>query len=717
MTRELKEEQIGDAAWILERFAYGNPTYERNAAKRTLGEAMRTWPGDAGTLWWKWFNEAATSLGLRSKAVNCSVEEANLLASDGAQMMICVTEPASSSQAEAGRQNPSWIALLGKSKKRFEIALSENRIENKTVSARTLRHYFEEAAVDGKLNCVIMQPHIEDFSAHRNEPTLSPLERLRRLMVPEWLDIWIVIVFAFVVGLLTLAAPIAVEALVNTVAFGRFLQPIVILAAILLTFLGFQAAIRAVQTYVVEIIQRRLFARVAADLAYRLPRTDTEATDNEYMPELVNRFFDIVTIQKVSAQLLLDGLGLILSTIVGMAVLGFYHPWLLGFDVLLLASIAFIILVLGQGAVASSIKESKSKYYMAAWLEDVARCSTAFRNDGGPQFAMEKADSLVYLYLAARKKHFRILMRQIVFALGLQALASTVLLGLGGWLVVSGELTLGQLVAAELIVTIIVGGFAKMGKHMESFYDLLASVDKLGTLIDIPGERQDGLLGTGNSAPAVLELNSVSYSWPGKPATLDAISATVDAGTSLAIVGPSASGKSTLIDLIFGLRTPTAGHLLLDGVDPRDLRPDVLRSRVALVRGIEPFHATIEENIHLHRDEISAANVRDAMEQTGLFDWIQNLADGAETVLSSAGAPLTENQCRLLGLARAIVGRPGLLLIDGVLDGLSDDEADRILDYLLDPARPWSLIVATGRETIARRFADRLDFNPSLIAS
>ncbi len=566
----------------------------------------------------------------------------------------------------------------------------------------------EEYAVAGVVRCVVVQAPTVKTSDDGDKIKLPPLARLQQLLRPEWSDIWVVMVFAFVVGLLMLATPIAVEALVNTVAFGRFLQPILVLSLILLMFLGFLAAVRGLQTYVVEIIQRRLFARVAADLAYRLPRAEAEATDGHYVPELVNRFFDIVTVQKVSAQLLLDSLALFLSTFIGMAVLGFYHPWLLGFDVLLLASIAFIIFVLGRGAVSSAVYESKNKYYMAAWFEDIARCPVTFRNDGGTEFALDRADHLIHDYLIARKQHFHILMRQIVFALALQAIASTILLGLGGWLVVSGELTLGQLVAAELIVTAIVGAFAKLGKHMESFYDLLAAVDKLGVLIDLPTERQDGILTASGQGPVQLELNSVAYSWPGQKAVFESVSTHASEGTSLAIVGPSGAGKSTLLDLMYGLRSPTAGYLTLDGCDPRDLRPDILRGRAALVRGTEIFHATIEENIHLHRESVSATDVREALRELGLSDTVLRLEDGLSTMLASGGAPLTENQCRLLGLARAVVGRPALLLVDGVLDALSDEELEPVLEFLTRPEQPWTLVIATGRQGIAERCATRV---------
>jgi putative ABC transport system ATP-binding protein len=698
MSGGTRETKITGGAWILEQFTLGNPVHERNAARRVLSEVMRAWPGNVDRLWWKWFNEAAISLGLRSKTIDCTVEEAVSLAQDGAQIVIYSEDP-----------EPEWLAVLGTANRKFQTVAASESVRRRMVSIRGLRRMLTRAAVDGRLRCAVVQPLNVGGLRNGGKTSLPPFERLRQLLQPEWSDIWIVFVFSLVAGILALATPIAVEALVNTVAFGRFVQPIVVLAFILFTFLGFRSALRGLQTYVVEIIQRRLFARVAADLAHRLPRTEIEATDECYMPELVNRFFDIVTVQKVSAQLLLDGILLIMGTTIGMAVLGFYHPWLLGFDLLLLSAIAIIIFVLGRGAVPTAIKESKNKYTMAAWLEDIARCPTTFRNDGGREFAMERADRLIHEYLYARKTHFRILMRQILFALGLQAVASTVLLGLGGWLVVSGELTLGQLVAAELIVTTIVGAFAKIGKHMESFYDLLAAVDKLGALIDLPTEREDGVLSIERDGPIEVELNAVTYSWPGKPTTLDGVSATIPAGASLAIVGSSGCGKSTLLDLIYGVRVPTAGHVTIDGFDPRDLRPDVLRKHVALVRGTEVFHATVEENVHLHREDITAANVRDILHGIGLLDAIPGLEAGSNTMLTSGGSPLTENQLRLLSIARAAVGGPGLLLIDGVLDGLSDDDLERTMEFLLRPDQPWTLIISTGRDAIASRCGNRFE--------
>ncbi len=258
---------------------------------------------------------------------------------------------------------------------------------------------------------------------------MSPWRRLLFILRPESADIGVVAVFSAVVGLLALASPIAVEALVNTVAFGRFLQPVVVLSLILLTFLAFAATLRVMQAYISEIIQRRIFVRVVSDLAYRLPRVQRSAFDSLHGPELMNRFFDVMTLQKTAAMLVLDGIAMALQTIIGMLVLAFYHPYLLGFDIFLLVCLAVIVFALGRGAVRTAIEESSAKYGVAAWLEELAGSTVAFRSNGGARRAWDVADGLATEYVRARRRHFRVLIRQGIFAVGLQAIGGALLLG------------------------------------------------------------------------------------------------------------------------------------------------------------------------------------------------------------------------------------------------------------------------------------------------
>ncbi len=660
----------------------------RTEGRRAFREAVAAFSESESGGWWRWTVESLASLGKKAKVIDGTAADALAMIDEGAALIL-----------HAPGDSDDWLAVVGRSGRRFTVIDDASKASSRPLNRVRLKSTLKRFANDaGQVRFVALEP---GFGRHPGQESVeghvTPFGRLRALLQPESSDIFTVCIYALIVGLLTLATPIAVEALVNTVAFGRFLQPVVVLALLLFMFLAFSAAIRAVQTIVVEIVQRRLFARVAGDLAYRLPRVQMKELDGAYAPELVNRFFDVVTVQKVSAQLLLEGIGLVLSAAVGMAVLAFYHPWLAGFDVALILMIIFVIVVLGRGAVQSSVKESKKKYAMASWLEDLARCPIAFRTDGGSEFALERADRFIHDYLSARRKHFRILMRQILFALGLQALASTALLGIGGWLVVSGELTLGQLVAAELIVAVIVGSVAKLGKHMESFYDLLAAVDKLGNLFDLEVERPDGVIAPTATGPARLELTGLTH----KPECLEKYDWQIAPGELIAVVGNAGAGKSILCDVIYGLRPPETGHLRVDENDPRDLRPDVLRRRVALARDIEYFDGTIAENVHLERPSVSAADVNSVLDRLGVLDELMLLPDGLGTPLPAGGGRLSSSQLRRLMLARSIVGRPGLLLIDGLLDGFSDLELQEVGTALAGLCDECTIVIATGQQRVA----------------
>ncbi|RIK68947.1 MAG: ABC transporter ATP-binding protein [Planctomycetota bacterium] len=531
----------------------------------------------------------------------------------------------------------------------------------------------------------------------------SPFGRLMALLRPEKSDIWSVVLYSIGVGALTLAVPVAVQLLVNTVAFGSLLQPLIVLTALLFFGLTISAALRAMQTYVLEIIQRRIFVRVVSRLAHRLPRVRVDVFDRTHGPELVNRFFDVLTVQKVGAQLLLDGLAILLQGTIGMLVLAFYHPILLAFDVVLLILLLIIIFVMGRRAIATSIDESYAKYQVAGWLEEMARHPLAFKLGGGPQYALERADLLAREYLTNRSRHFSILFRQTVGALALQAVASTALLGIGGWLVIEGRMTLGQLVAAELIVTLVVASFAKLGKHLESFYDLMAAVEKLGQLLDLPAERQGGDARTRAKGPARLLVDSLTFAYEGSPPAIRDFTLRIEPGERVGIVGPNGSGKSTLVELLFAMRTPTGGRIELDGVDLRDLRLDELRRTVAIVQGFEMFEGTILDNVRLGRDEITHERIREALAAVDLLDEVLRMPDALNTVLTTGGAPLSSGQARRLQIARAIVGEPALLVIDESLEDIEVRPRRKVLETLLDRSAPWTLLVAShGDDVLAR---------------
>jgi ABC-type bacteriocin/lantibiotic exporter with double-glycine peptidase domain len=531
----------------------------------------------------------------------------------------------------------------------------------------------------------------------------TPAARLRALLRAERSDVWVVAAYSVTIGVLSLAVPVAVQSLVNTVAFGSLVQPVVVLTLLVLAGLGFANALRALQARVVELIQERLFVRVAADLAYRLPRVRAEAFAGHYGPELVNRFFDVLTVQKGASTLLLDGLALVLQTAVGMLLLAFYHPLLLGFDVVLLGSVAFLVFVLGRGATVTTVEESKAKYAVAAWLEELARHQATFKAPGGAALALGRTDELCRRYLGARRRHFRVLFRQVVGSLALHAVASAALLGIGGWLVVARQLTLGQLVASELIVSAVVAGVSKFGKQFETYYDLVAAVDKLGHLVDLPLERAGGDAPPAGEGATAVELAGVTFAPKGGGGALRGVDLALGPGERLALVGPNGGGKSALLELLYGLHAPASGAVRVGGVPAGELSLEGLRRRVALARGPEVFEATVAENVAAGREEVGPDEVRRALEAMGLRDEVARLPEGMYARLATGGAPLSPGLAARLVLARAVAGRPRLLLVDGLLDKLDARSRAAALEALCAPGAPWALVVSTQRDDVAAR--------------
>jgi len=532
---------------------------------------------------------------------------------------------------------------------------------------------------------------------------LSPARRLVGLLRPEFRDLWLVLLFAVGVGVFTLATPIVAMAVVNTAALGTLVQQIIVLCVALFVALGLAGLLQFLQTVVVEFIQRRVFVRVAADLAYRLPRVDLRAFDRQHGPELVNRFFDVLTVQKAGATLLLDGVTIVLQVLIGLLLLGYYHAYLLGFDLVLIASLAVLVLVFGRGAVRTAIRESIAKFAVAGWMEEVARHPVAFKLAGGPELARERTDLLNREYLLARAAHFRILMRQLGFALFLQAAANVALLGLGGYLVIEGQLTLGELVAAEIVVTLVVATFAKLGKQLEAYYDLLAAVDKLGHLIDLPLERLGGVPHHGRTKGAAVTVSDLAFAYDGaRRDVLSHLSFRLEPGERVALVGPNGAGKSTLIDILFGLRSPTGGWVEVDGADLRELRLETLREHVAIVKGVALFEGSVLENVRMGREDVTVLAVREALGKVGLLRTVMDLPDGLNTRLWISGSPLSLGQANRLMLARAVVGQPRLLILDEALDNMGSDLRETVLPAVLGPDARWTLLVVTHSDEVAR---------------
>jgi putative ABC transport system ATP-binding protein len=660
-----------------------------------------------------WLASAAEAQGLRTQRIDGPLDAAIV------QLEMGQVVAAELTHASGIRH---WVALLshGGGTLRFArygegLAEHDAELDQRAFEAEYPRGASAWVALDLAMpNSGAAASRQEGAADHGPTHGPGPWARLRALLRPDRGEILSVAAFAVAIGVLQLATPIAVQALVNFVAMGGAIPPVIVVAGMLLLGLLLAGVLSAMQVWIVEVLQRRLFVRMVADLAARLPRVRDD--DPHYGPELVNRFLEVATLQKLGATILLEGVALILSLFVGLTLLAFYHPWLLAFDVALVLCVMAIIFLPMRAAVRTAIDESKVKYETVAWLEEIARNPRTFKSAGAQQWIYERTDRLASDYVVKRKAHFRAIFGQTLGVLTLRALASTVLLVIGGLLVIRGELSLGQLVAAEIVVSLVVDATAKIDKNLEKFYAVMASTDKIGHLLDLPLEERSG---EHHEAPegargATLQIQGVATERAGR-ALFSGLDVQLPAGASLCIRGPAGAGKSTLVQMLWGLRRPSTGAIRIDGRDVREISTDTLRAAVSIATGDEFLSAAVRDNVRLGRSSVRDDDVRAALNSVGLFEEVAALPDGLETELDGEGHPLSESQSRRLLLARAIVSRPRLLVIDGLVDLLPRDARRKVTENLLDPQRGWTLVLVSDDPELAASCSHVLELPTGLL--
>ncbi|MDA7896159.1 ATP-binding cassette domain-containing protein [bacterium] len=535
---------------------------------------------------------------------------------------------------------------------------------------------------------------------HGHHSHLPPLKRFLRILKPERKDIITLLIFSVFSGVLYLSLPLAVDTIVTNLAFGAqsdpYIQALIVVAKILAACLILQALVLAFQYYVAEVIQRRIFVRTASELAFRLPRVRAESLDGIHGPELVNRFLDVVTVQKNTTYFLLEGVNLVAASLIGMILLAFYHPLLLLLVTILVVLIILVTWILGRGAVDTAIEESIPKYDLVAWFQEIAAYPFMFKGSGGYDMAYHRTNLLATKFVNARKKHFGKVFRQISGLLILSIIASVAVLILGTWLVLSQQITLGQLVASELIMSSIVYSLLKLGKKLEAWYDTMASTDKLGHIFDLETESTVGECPVIDYTRGIsIKARDLAFGYKRGKLLFQELNFEIAPGEKVAIYGPQGSGVSSILNLFFAVRQPNDGSISFDGLDGRSWDLETLRESVQLLRRDEFIEGSIVENLRLGRTEISMDEIRDALEKVGILDRVLSRPEGFDLQIQVGGSPLSYTQRISLLFARALVQRPRLLLIDELFDGLDTPIYEHLTKVIFESDLNCTIVVAT----------------------
>lgn len=525
----------------------------------------------------------------------------------------------------------------------------------------------------------------------------TPVERLGELLLLEKGNIGLVYAYATLVGLFSLTLPLGVQAIIGLVSGGLFLQPVVILIAGVVLGTVITGVLQVLQLAAVERIQQRLFARIALEFSLRVPRVCVEQSLTGDLPERMNRFFEVITIQKSLGKLLTGTTTALLQVAFGLLLLTFYHPYFTLFGILLVSALALLIRLTGPRGLETSLMESKFKYRAVHWLEEVARAVSTFKSAGRATPSLMRMDEHVSGYLRYRQRHFKVLVFQAMAAVGFKTIVTGALLILGSVLVIQRQITLGQFVAAELVIVTVLAGIEKLVGSLAEVYDVLTAVYKLGGVTDLKLESVGGLAIPEGTDGLPVRLDGVSYTYPtGGRAALDNLQVDIRPGERLAITGSDGSGASTLLAVLAGMLPGYSGTLTVGGITMRDLDPSALRDRIGMHIGAnEIFEGTVEDNISLGRANLGPAEVMRALAIVGASDDVQALPLGLRTPLVSAGRGLPSTLRIRLLLARAIVGMPRLLLLDETLATVEPAARHELIAALTARDVPWTLLIVS----------------------
>lgn len=596
-------------------------------------------------------------------------------------------------------QDGFYPAFLRKDRKKTYLEFITIAGDLKVLEIENLDDINFSSNSDGEvltLSCFAYQ----SFMSGSENKKVSPVRRLIQLLSADKKDIFFVYVYALLIGLVSLTLPLGIQAAVELISGGVVFSSVYLLIGLIIIGTLGTGILQVLQITIVEYLQRRVFTKSAFEFAFRVPRIKMESVLNMHMPELMNRFFDVLTLQKGLPKILIDLSTGVIQILFGLLLLAFYHPFFIVFGLGLLGLLFLIFFFTGPKGLKSSIKESKYKYKVVYWLEEMARTLYSFKLAGNTILPLRKTDYLVNNYLENRSSHFKILIAQYAFILLFKAIITGGLLILGTILVIQREITLGQFVASEVIIILVLASVEKIIMYMDVVYDMLTAVDKIAHVTDLPLENTGGIdipeaqLKDGYE----VKMDEVSYTYPGgRSPSLKNLTLSVDKGKSLCISGGSGAGKTTLTNIIAGIHQNYSGIMTYNGFSLRDLDATYIRDRIGKnVSQEDIFEGTILENILVGKPTSDIKNALDAIEDVGLKDEINKLENGLNTEMLSGGKGFSSSFVNKLVLARCLAKRPAMLILNDFFNNFSKRERLTLIELLTDQKRKWTLIVVSN---------------------
>lgn len=539
----------------------------------------------------------------------------------------------------------------------------------------------------------------------------TPVQRLWRMLKIDSKEIRNIYIYSIFIGLVSLSLPLGIQAIVNLIQGGQVSTAWIVLVVFVVSGVAISGIMQVFQLRIVENLQQKIFTRAAFEFIYRIPRVRMEELYKHYAPELMNRFFDVMSVQKGLPKLLITFVSALLQVAFGLILLCLYHPFFIVFCLILILLIIIIYIFTAKRGLETSLEESKHKYKVAHWMEEVARNIITLKVAGKTDLSLQKADEHVHNYLHAREAHFKVLVQQYAMMIAFKVIVVTGLLAIGGILVMQQAMNIGQFVAAEIIILLIMNSIEKLIINVEIIYDVITSLEKIGQVTDMELENDNGYeIPNLNLQDGLnMELKNVGFIYPDSNIkVLKDINLSIKPGEKIVITGANNSGKSTLLRLLSSMFDVTEGVISYNGLPKNNIHPDSLRAAIGSCLYEENlFDGTLLENITLGRGDISLEEIIKISESISLGTFVKNLTDGYQTKIEPLGKKLPQSIVDKIILARAIANKPKLLLLEYPLENLNQEEREMAYDYLMTIENKWTLIAVTNDDCLASK-ADKI---------
>ena len=547
----------------------------------------------------------------------------------------------------------------------------------------------------------------------------TPLQRYLSLLKLDKRDISQIFFYAIFSGLVSLSLPLGIQAIINLIQAGRVSISWIVLIVIVVIGVALVGILSLMQLRITENLQQKIFVRSSFEFSYRLPKIKFEELYNQYPPELANRFFDTISIQKGTSKLLIDFSTALLQILFGIILLSLYHPFFILFGVLLLLLLYSIFKFSYNSGLSSSMKESKYKYKVASWLQEVARNNFSFRKQDNFEFALNKNNNLVHEYLSYREKHFRVIKRQFSQLIVFKVIITAGLLLIGGYLVLNQQMNIGQFIAAEIIILLVINSVEKIIVGLESLYDVLTSVEKIGQIVDLDIEEAQNKNQEYCFTNISLETENLNFRFPDATINvLENITIKIEAGEKIYLAGDNGSGKTTLLRILSGFLKPTFGSFYINDDTYRKIDLAQFRSQLGtILNGERPFEGSILENITFNNSHVPHEDLKWAIESVKLGAFIKSLPDGLETKIFPDGRQLSSSNAQKILLARSIVHKPKILFYEDPLDKMDEEATKEIIDFITDSKHKWTIIVSSKNNYWAQKCTRRITMSEGKITA